>query len=49
MLNPEILRNNLEIYNNAVFPIQIIMLVVAIILTYLLFTEPNPSICIWHL
>lgn len=44
MLNPEILRNNLEVYNNSIFPMQIIMPVVAIILTYFLFTKPYPKV-----
>jgi len=30
MLNSEILRNNLEVYNNSIFPMQIIMLAVAL-------------------
>ena len=41
MLNSEILLNNLEVYNNSIFPMQIIMLVVAIVLTYFLFSKPG--------
>ncbi len=41
MLNSEILRNNLEVYNNSIFPMQIIMLVVAMVLTYFLFAKPS--------
>lgn len=41
MLNAEILWNNLEVYNNSIFPMQIIMLAVAIALTNLLFTKPS--------
>ena len=41
MLNSEILRNNLEVYNNLIFPVQIIMLAVAVVLTYFLFFKPG--------
>ena len=41
MLNSEILRNNLEVYNNSIFPMQIIMLFAAIVLTYFLFAKPG--------
>ena len=41
MLNSEILRNNLEVYNNSIFPMQIIMLTVAMVLTYFLFAKPS--------
>jgi len=41
MLNTEILRNNLEVYNNSIFPMQIIILVVAMVLTYFLFAKPS--------
>ena len=41
MLNSEILRNNLEVYNNSIFPMQIIMLVVAMVLTYFLLAKPG--------
>lgn len=41
MLNAEILRNNLEIYNNSIFPMQIIMIAVAMVLTYFLFAKPS--------
>jgi len=44
MLNSEILRNNLEVYNNSIFPMQIIMLAVAIVLTYFLFSKPGSMV-----
>jgi len=44
MLNSEILRNNLEVYNNSIFPMQIIMLIVAIVLNYFLLAKPGPKI-----
>ena len=39
MITTEAFRSNLESYNNAIFPMQIITLIVAIILTYFLFAK----------
>ncbi|GAH79687.1 unnamed protein product, partial [marine sediment metagenome] len=40
MMDAEVFLNNIGVYNDSIFPMQIITLVVAIILTYLLFVRP---------
>jgi len=41
MIDAEVFWNNVSAYNVSIFPMQIITLVVAIILTYLLFVRPG--------
>ena len=41
MMDAEVFFNNVSAYNVSIFPMQIITLVVAIILTYLLFVRPS--------
>ncbi|MEA3307469.1 MAG: DUF6064 family protein [Elusimicrobiota bacterium] len=41
MMDAEVFFNNVSTYNVSIFPMQIITLVVAIILTYLLFVRPS--------
>ncbi|MEA2086608.1 MAG: DUF6064 family protein [Candidatus Caldatribacteriota bacterium] len=41
MIDTEPIFNNLEVYNNSIFPMQIIMLAVAMVLTYFLFAKPS--------
>ncbi|GAI23663.1 unnamed protein product, partial [marine sediment metagenome] len=41
MMDAEVFLNNIGVYNDSIFPMQIITLVVAIILTYLLFVRPS--------
>lgn len=41
MIDAEVFFNNVSAYNVSIFPMQIITLVVAIILTYLLFVRPS--------
>ena len=41
MIDAEVFFNNVSTYNVSIFPMQIITLVVAIILTYLLFVRPS--------
>ena len=44
MIPPEAIWNLVETYNNAIFPMQIINLAVAVILTCLLFAKPGPGV-----
>jgi len=44
MIDAEVFWNNVSAYNVSIFPMQIITLVVAIILTYLLFVKPSAGI-----
>ena len=44
MMTAEVFFNNVSAYNASIFPMQIITLVIAIILTYLLFVRPGTSI-----
>lgn len=41
MITAEIFWNQVEIYNVTIFPMQVIIMVVGILLTYLLFAKPN--------
>jgi len=41
MIDAEVFFNNVSTYNVSIFPMQIITLVVAVILTYLLFVKPS--------
>ncbi|MBA7591774.1 hypothetical protein ES708_33937 [subsurface metagenome] len=41
MMDAEVFLNNVSAYNVSIFPMQIITLVVAVILTYLLFVRPS--------
>ena len=44
MMDAEVFFNNVSAYNDSIFPMQIITLVVAIILTYLLFVRPSTGV-----
>jgi len=44
MINAEVFWNNVSAYNVSIFPMQIITLVVAIILTYLLLVRPGTGV-----
>lgn len=44
MFNAEIWWNQIGTYNEAIFPMQIVMLAVAFVLTCFLFAKPGPSI-----
>jgi len=44
MMDAEVFLNNIGVYNDSIFPMQIITLVVAIILTYLLFVRPSTGV-----
>ena len=44
MMDAEVFFNNVSAYNVSIFPMQIITLVVAIILTYLLFVRPSTAV-----
>jgi len=44
MMDAEVFFNNVSAYNVSIFPMQIITLVVAIILTYLLFVRPSTGV-----
>ncbi len=44
MIDAEVFWNNVSAYNVSIFPMQIITLVVAVILTYLLFVRPSAGI-----
>jgi len=41
MMDAEVFFNNVSAYNVSIFPMQIITLIVAIIITYLLFVRPS--------
>ena len=41
MMSTETWWDQIEAYNNAIFPMQIIIVVVAAVLTYFLFTKPS--------
>ena len=44
MMDAEVFFNNVSAYNVSIFPMQIITLIVAIILTYLLFVRPSTGV-----
>jgi len=44
MMDAEVFLNNVSAYNVSIFPMQIITLVVAVILTYLLFVRPSTGV-----
>ncbi len=44
MMDAEVFFNNVSAYNVSIFPMQIITLVVAVILTYLLFVRPSTGV-----
>jgi len=44
MIDAEVFFNNVSAYNVSIFPMQIITLVVAVILTYLLFVRPSTGV-----
>jgi hypothetical protein len=44
MIPPEAIWNLVETYNNAIFPMQIVTLSVAVILTCFLFAKPGPVV-----
>ena len=44
MIDAEVFFNNVSAYNVSIFPMQIITLVVAVILTYLLLVKPSAGI-----
>jgi len=44
MMDAEVFFNNVSAYNVSIFPMQIITLIVAIVLTYLLFVRPSTGV-----
>jgi hypothetical protein len=44
MIDAEVFFNNVSTYNVSIFPMQIITLVVAVMLTYLLFVRPSTTV-----
>jgi len=44
MIDVEVFFNNVSAYNDSIFPMQIVTLVIAVILTYLLFVRPSTGV-----
>ena len=44
MMDAEVFLNNIGVYNVSIFPMKIVTLIVAIILTYLFFVRPSTAV-----